>query len=145
MWFVENFSQMETRLDELRRRRSDLDERFRILNNELNALSRAQRARKVRADSAWQLSERLVRVALIIYVLAGYVAEPAIVFLRSAGSARNWPDMSDDQLVRLVEQLFLDANESDIAALSDETSPLDGDAMRVALRYVREWRLVVWG
>lgn len=143
--FVEDFLRMETRLDELRRRRRDLDERARMVSCELRALLRVQRAKKERAGSAWQLSERLVRVALIIYVLAGYATEPAVVFLRNAVSARNWPEMSDDQFVRLVEQLFLDADENDIAAFSDEANPLDSDAMRVALRYVREWRLVAWG
>ena len=145
VFLVEHFLQMGTRLDELRRRRTDLDERARVVSCELSALLRAQRAKRARVDRAWQLSEHLSRVAVIVYVLAGYVTEPAIVFLRNAGSARNWPDLSDGQFAHLVEQLFLDANENDIAALSDEANPLDSNAMVIALRYVREWRLVAWG
>ena len=139
------FRLMETRLEVLRRRKAELDERIKAVSRELGDFLRSQQSERARASRAWKLTERLRRVALIAYVLADYTPEPAVVFLRNAGGARGWPDVSDDELAFMVEQLFLEADVDDIAALSDESDPLDCHAVRVAARYAREWRLVVWG
>ena len=136
---------MESRLEALRRRRAELDERLKDVNLELGEFLRSQKSERARASRVWKLTERLQRIALIAYVLADYTPEPAVVFLRNAGGARGWPDASDDELAFMVEQLFLEADVDEVAALSDESDPLDYHAVRVAARYAREWRLVVWG
>ena len=135
---------METRLAALVRRKAEVDTSLKRVGLEMAALLRLRCKARARASRAWRLPERVVRTALIVYVLAGYAVEPVIVFLRNAGRSRQWPDLSDPDLAAMIEQLFLDACEHDLAALTDEADPLDDIAMQVALRYVREWLVVSW-
>ena len=136
---------MGTRLEALRSRKAELDASLKAADAELSDFLRSQQRERVRASRVWKLSERVKRVVLATYVLADYAPEPAVVFLRNAGRARGWPDLSEDELAYMVEELFLDIGVDELAALADESDPLDCKVALVAARYAREWRLVMWG
>ena len=94
--------------------------------------------------SQWQLTHHLRRTTLIIYGLSDYVVDPAVKFLTNTGKQRHWPARSEDALRGITEELFLNTDPDEFAALVDTTNPLDPSAMQAALRVVREWRLLKW-
>jgi hypothetical protein len=130
---------------------ADLHSRKREIDDALSATSAAlkrarQQARdKERAETrAWRLADGLRRSVLIVYALTDYTALPAAKFLGAAGRKRHWPEKDEEELVALVEDLFLQVDESELAMLTDEDDPSDIGAMRGALPYVEEWRLKTW-
>ena len=86
----------------------------------------------------------MVHAVLIIYGLAEYNAAPAVKFLASSGRKRHWPAKSEEELAALVEDLFLQTDPDDFAALVDSGAPSDPGAMQVAVGVVQEWRLAAW-
>lgn len=111
---------------------------------ELKRVRRNAQAHEKAASRAWQLPPPLRRAALIAYALAGYRVEPAAKLLAANGRKRHWPDKTQGELFALVEALFLEVDEAELAGLADTEHPEDGDAMRIALPYVEEWRLFLW-
>ena len=93
---------------------------------------------------AWRLSEPLRNTLLFIYVLAGYVTAPAAAFLAAAGRKRHWPAMTEAELERRVEDLFVGVDEHERAALTDMDGPTDTESMRMAPRCTEEWRVAGW-
>ena len=114
----------------------------------VRARVRAERKRQGREDkkseSAWCLSEWQRHVLLIIYVLAGYTAPPAMKFLASDALRRKWPAKSEEELQEIVEDAFLDVNEAELADLCYLPDPMDPAAAKVAVRWAEEWRLAMW-
>jgi hypothetical protein len=143
--FLHHLPIMELRSDVLERRKSLLDREIRKIGSELRALSKRRRVANSRAQRAWSLSALLTHAVLIIYILSGYAVEPAVVFLQQSGRSRHWPELPRDELVALVERVFLDVDLTEIADLTCEDAPSDGAAMRLATTYLREWRVVSWG
>ena len=93
----------------------------------------------------WALTPYLKNVVLIVYVLAGYTADPAARYLATVARKRGWPDKSDDDLKRRAEDVFLGCgNRTELAALTSLQNPSSPEAMRVAVRVVEEWRLAQW-
>jgi hypothetical protein len=105
---------------------------------ELKRVRRNAQAHEKAASRAWQLPPPLRRAALIAYALAGYRVEPAAKLLAANGRKRHWPDKTQGELFALVEALFLEVDEAELAGLADTEHPEDGDAMRIALPYVEE-------
>ena len=105
-----------------------------------------KRARRRAAADArvWVLSPRMRRTSLAIYMLAGYSTEPAVKYLEACGRERHWPVRTAAELSTVVEDLFLQADADEVAALADASSPSDPTLLAVALRYVEEWRVVSW-
>jgi len=102
-------------------------------------------ARGARAQAAhWVLTVRERRVVLIAYALAGYDAEAAATFLASLGRQRCWPQKREEELSRMVEDVFLSVDVGEFAALSDVDAPSDCVSMRLAIEYVEQWRVVAW-
>ena len=112
----------------------------------------------------WCLSEKVELTTLVIYVLAGYAAPPATVYLKSVGRAHRWPEKRDDDLQRLVEDLFLSFDLGLLATCvqyvfyiapssltlvlhryTDTERPFNCAIMAKAMRYVTEWNLVAEG
>ena len=131
-------------MEDLKRKRRAVDEALETTRQELKKERQketdAKRSR-VRAD---KLMASLLRIALIIYVLASYKTEPAVKFLVAAGRKRRWPERSEEELESTVVDCFLKVDEHELAALVDEASPSDEAALREAVAYVEQWRLVEW-
>ena len=81
---------------------------------------------------------------ITIYALADYTAEPAVRFLMDAAKRRKWPPKAEEDLSRLVEEHFLKTDPEALAAWSDVNAPSDAATVKVALKYVEQWRLVAW-
>ena len=86
----------------------------------------------------------MLHTVLIIYVLAANSTEPAVKYLVNCGRKRRWPDKSEDELVAMIEALVLQADEGELGSLIDSDHPSDEAAMRAALTYIQQWRVVVW-
>lgn len=107
------------------------------------AKQQAKQAAKAQARQ-WVLNQRERRVALIAYVLAGYTAEAAAKFLESVGQQRSWAQKDEAELCRIAEDIFLSFGVDELADLTDLEAPSDIDAIRLAVDYVEQWRVVAW-
>lgn len=108
------------------------------------ALKKARQASE-KAASQWVLTEPMRRATLAAYSLAGYVAEPAVIYLEECGRRHDWPHKGAEELSTMVEDLFTAVVDWDeFAALSDVEDPFDEEALKVALKYVGEWRIIEW-
>ena len=80
-----------------------------------------------------------------VVVTAAYLAhpstEPAVKFLSARKQKRHWPDLPEEDLGKMVEDVFLAASGDEIGALSCEVDPLDVDVLRTAYKHVRDWRV----
>ena len=133
------------------RSREDLWKRKQELDTALAQVRREERRAKQRDKdaqksqrTAWKMSTNLLHTVLIIYALAGYTAEPAVKYLVNSGRKRHWPEKSEEEVAAMVEDCFLQVDVDDLACLTDKADPSDATAMKAALKYVEEWRLVVW-
>ena len=130
--------------EELGARKRELDEALAMARSDLKRAKAQERDCRKRADAAWKLSGFLLHASLIIYALAGYVAEPAVCFLKSSGRQRHWPDKSKEELELMVENAFLEVDVDELARLTDRGDPSEPAAMMKAVSLVEEWRLAVW-
>ena len=94
---------------------------------------------------AWNLQNRQRNVVLIIYTLCQFDKLPAVVYLRRLGARRRWAPLSDSDLTRFIEDMFLSAELADMVGLASIDAPTDPVAMHIAMQTVREWRVVQWG
>ena len=84
------------------------------------------------------------RVSLIAYVMSGCDVQPSVKYLEISGRSRRWPQRSETELSRLVEDMFLETPMAEIIALMDTVNPMDSTALRVAIKYVHELKVVGW-
>ena len=127
-------------------------ERRQAFKAELAAIRAEERALQARARAEarwWVLSGTMRNVCLILFDLAEYDAEPAVVYLRGVAAQRGWPPRGDDDTRGLVHDVFLDATANTnglqrYAALTDASDPMDVGAMQQAAKRIVEWRGVVW-
>ena len=128
-------------------KRKELRDAIAELGSEIAAAKRARRnAERVAAD-AWALTEHMRRVVLAAFVLAEYMPEPAVKYLVARGRERHWPERSEEDLSTFVENIFLasmEGNAEEAIALADLSEPTDQAALRDAVKYVHEWRVVIW-
>ena len=92
----------------------------------------------------WQLDSHQRHVAVVAYVFAGYMPEAAARFLAVDAERRRWPPKPEEELWRLVEEVFLETSVAELSHLCDTERPGEPTATVTAVRYVEEWRLVVW-
>lgn len=126
--------------------------RAREVDDELAAVRRELKRERAGARAAarvWALPDAVRRSVLVMFDQAHGDAEPAVTYLKVVARERHWPEKSDVELRGVVEEIFLDATSStdaleSYASLVDTAASSDPDAMRVALRYTEEWRVVVW-
>ena len=135
---------MSTRMDALMAERAAANA---VLAETRQALQKARRQERQRAAAQarqWELQPHQRYVALIAYVFAGYDAEPAARFLAVDGERRRWQERPEEELCLLAEDVFLETDLEELVRLCDTESPGEPRATEVAVRYVEEWRLVVW-
>jgi hypothetical protein len=132
------------RVSELQQQKRELDAALAEGRRQEKRARLHERDAQRSAARSWQLGPFLAHTALIIYSLAGYTAAPAGKFILNAGRQRQWPDKTEEDLEKMVEDLFLDISLEELDALTDQGSPADERAMKKALAVVEEWKLVVW-
>ena len=132
------------RREDLRKQKQELDAAVAETRQALQ--QQRQRERDVRRaqDNVWAMTDTITRPMLTIYALADYTAEPAVRFLMDAAKRRKWPPKAEEDLSRLVEEHFLKTDPEALAAWSDVNAPSDAATVKVALKYVEQWRLVAW-
>lgn len=125
-------------------RKRELDAAIADASAELKRAKRQARDKAKSEARAWQLSDCLRHSVLIVYALADYSALPAARFLSAAGRKRHWPEKSVEEMGTMVEDMFLQVDEVELADLTDVHNPADAQAMASAMPYVEEWRLMSW-
>lgn len=69
-------------------------------------------------------------------------------YLAGRAAQRKWPKRPSEEVARIVEDTFAEAFDADatyvIGSLCNADEPDDEAAMRLALKYVSEWRAGVW-
>ena len=135
---------MSANSQDLQRRRRDLEDAQSEIDRALKQARQQQKNEQKGRANAWQLSSLLLHTALIIYSLSGYNAHPAAKYLLTSGRKRHWPQKSEEELEEMVEGLFMKCDVDELADFADTQNPKDMRAMRAALPYVEQWRLVTW-
>lgn len=103
---------------------------------------RQQKRREQSEAKAWNLAPLLVRTLLIIYSLADRAT--AVQYLVNFGRKRHWSEKPEGEVQLTIENLFLAADVDHLASLTDVGNPGDAEAMKMALPYVEQWRIVAW-
>ena len=108
----------------------------------------ARRKRKLeqrRAEAearAWVLPPHVRHAAILIFDQTGD-AEGACKYLAARAREYHWrPEKSDEELRTLVEDLYLDIDAEELAALEEEADPR---AREAAGKYILQRRVVAWG
>lgn len=114
------------------------------VTTEAKRLRRRIRDSQAAAERHWVLNEHLRIRALLVYTLAECSVEPAVVYVSSEAARRGWPVRTEAEIARMVEDLFLAADDDEIESFHDQATPSDPDAMRAALAWVEQWRLRPW-
>ena len=87
-------------------------------------------------------------MAIICYYHADFATEPAVKFLAGRAAQRGWPPRPAAEVARMVEDVFAETFDADpghfLVSLCNTGDPLDEGAMRLALKYVSEWRVGAW-
>ena len=130
--------------EDMRQRSRALSAALAQTNRELKAAQRQQERGRSRQARFWNLPADVLRTVLIAYFLAGCVADPAVKYLCNCGRRRHWPDKTEEELKRMVEEAFLRVDLAELASLTDEHTPADEGAMTAALKMVSEWRVAAW-
>ena len=125
-------------------RKHALDAAVGAAEREIRRERRKIRATERSVSRSWQLPLGLQRTALIIYAKSGYIAEPAVKYLLCQARKRHWPEKPDTEVQEIVENCFLGIDLQEFGSLTDEVNPFDPMAMKEALGYLEQWRLVVW-
>ena len=82
-------------------------------------------------------------MTLATYAISGSV-EPGVVFLRQTGRTRHWAERSDSELSDLVLDAFGRAGGDELLALVNEEETPDLAALRLAWKFVTQWRVSLW-
>ena len=125
-------------LEELEQERERLGE---LLRGTSKALKRARRRHEVESK-AWVLPPPVRRVTIALYHLTDLNAEPVVKYLRARGREQGWPERASGELLTLVEDLYLSAEHSEIAALTDTASPFDVESLALAMKLCTDWQVV---
>ena len=134
----------EDMVDRLLAERSDLCTSLQEVGQLAREARQRQRRDKRRADTIWKLTAWQSKVLLIVYVLAGYKVQPAVLFLAMEGRKKHWPERSDEELQTYLEDEFLHVDEKYLASLADMSSPSDLICMRKAISFLHELGVVEW-
>ena len=125
-------------LVERARLKTEMAAKKQLIKQEEKKAAAAQRS----AARRWQLTPWLKQVALAIYLHAEYRAAPAIKFLQTVASKRSWPRKEDQELQRMVEDLFAAADMQELLGLYELEEPDDPSVVAEVIKYVQEWRPV---
>ena len=129
-------------MGDLEAERQRLKEELKDTKHKIRKAKQKAKARDKAADREWQLTPWQKSVAVTIYLLAAYQAEPVVPFLRATAKKRRWAAKGDDEMERLAEDLFVGSDVDQLAAMADLESPQDPAVAKEALKYVEEWRIL---
>jgi hypothetical protein len=93
---------LASRLDELRARKREASAELRALGVAKKKRRDNEARKRSTAARAWDVAGAMARVAVVIYTLARFVVEPAVLYLRQCGRRRHWPERSDPELAALL-------------------------------------------
>ena len=133
---------MHRSLEDLRADRLQLNSQLKDTKKQIKQEQQQNTGEARSTARMWQMTPRLTKVALTIYMIAQYRADPAIKFLHIASQKRRWPSKTDEELQRMVEDLFLQADVDEVSRMCDLEEPDDLSATAEALKYVEEWRAI---
>ena len=85
-----------------------------------------------------------LKIILTMYALTDCRHEPAVSHIRRMDRQHRWPLKSYTELTVLVEDMFLAADISQLASLSNVDHHDDSHVLRAATDYVWQWRLASW-
>lgn len=105
---------------------------------------RAARASSAPANRTWRLVGGLRNAIVLAYALAGYRVEAAAVLLKRRAAKARWPPKADMEIVRMIEDCFLDFDVYELAALREADATSDPAALREASQAVVEWQVSAW-
>jgi hypothetical protein len=126
---------LEAALDE----KAQLKAARRELKHDMRKMKDQDRA----ATNKWVLRGPLLNTVLMIYSLADCTAAPASMYLMIAARKRQWPEKEEEEVRRLVEQCFVDAQIEELTALLDADTTADKVGLKKAVEFVEQWRLRV--
>lgn len=127
-------------VSELLAERRELKINASTVGRELRAAKQKAKDAERRASKVWQLSAFVVHVVVILYYRDNCVHTPAAKLLAKTAHRKKWPPKSDEELKTIIEDIY-DEHGSD-ARLVDEHDPSDPAAMKEAVRWSEEWRVV---
>lgn len=128
-------------MDTLLQKRKELKEQYNGLVVERNRLRKAWHKRSV---SQWVLTPRDAEISVAVYCLSEYSAEAACLFLKRIGEKNQWPLLREEQLIALVEELFLGADLDALNSMLDMDRKDWGVVMVRAASHVAEYNLMRW-
>ena len=125
-------------------RRGELLESKAALDGALAAVKKQVKAAQKRLRSQWRFPKPMQRVALILFDKGQHGLAAAAAFLTKEAQKRQWPPKPEDEVRRLPQDWFLEADVTEFAALCDAANPADPAAMRLATKFWQEWSLAAW-
>lgn len=128
--------------EQLKQQRREVNAALAETKRLLRDAKRQQKSRQQSEARAWNLAPLLAQTLLIIYSLAD--SATAVLYLENFGRKRHWSGKSEEDMKLTVEDLFLAVDVDHLASLTDLDNPGDADAMKAALPYVEQWRVVAW-
>ena len=131
-------------LEDLAEQRRILDAALAENKHERKKLMQQQKDKAKREKAMWKISEFLWHTVLIIYVLSDYTLEPARRYLHNSSRQRHWPEKTEEELTMMIEDKYLQVDLDDLAALTQVDEPADARAMRAAIAFLEQWKLVGW-
>ena len=108
------------------------------------AVRLAEKAEEKRRAKIWRITPWLRNVVLILCLFASHAKEPVLKYMATVARRRKWPPLSDEEVGRAVDDLYLEVSMEELVALADKEKPTDPSAMREASRVYEEWRLAKW-
>ena len=133
---------MDRSLEDLRLEREQLKIQMATTKRQLKQERQKAKDAARSATRQWQLTPWLKKVIVTIYMLAQYRAAPAAKFLHVAAQRRRWPGKSDEELEKMVEDLFLHEDVDELGRMCDLEEQGDPRVTKEALKHVEEWRAV---
>ena len=124
--------------------RADLKRAQRSVKEQIWQANKKETEQQKAAQKVWQVAGSLLNTVLIIYVLARYISEPAAKYLITAAKKRQWPEKSEEDVGRMVEDRFAAIEFEELRAITDADNPSDRAAFKTATGFVEEWRLRQW-
>ena len=86
-------------MGDLEAKRKRLNDELKGTKHKIRKAKQKAKAREKAADRQWQLTPWQKSVALTIYLLAAYQAEPVVPFLRATAKKRRWAAKGDDEMI----------------------------------------------
>ena len=131
-------------LDQLRESRRALGSAIKAATRAISSSRRTLAFGDIAACGRWDVQGDLKYVVLLTYVLAGYTPDAAVCLLKRRARQYGWCNLAHADVARVVEDLFLESDTDELAALQDPQDPRGARLLATATVQVEEWRLSAW-